>query len=48
MNKIIYKHIFYLLQEHGLSERIQDMATAKKYWEICEQMVKLEPTDPKI
>ncbi|XP_075218151.1 retinol dehydrogenase 14 [Lycorma delicatula] len=35
-------------KEHGLSQGVQDPAVAKKYWEICERLVKLEPTDPRI
>ncbi|KAK2575834.1 hypothetical protein KPH14_007209 [Odynerus spinipes] len=34
--------------ERGLSRGIQDTATGKKYWEICENIVKLQPSDPKI
>lgn len=34
--------------EHGLTKAIQDPAMGKKYWEICENLVKLQPSDPKI
>lgn len=31
-----------------LSGAITDPAKGKKFWELCETMVKLQPTDPKI
>lgn len=34
--------------ERDLSRGVKDPAIGKKYWEICENMVKLQPTDPKI
>lgn len=36
------------LQEASLSSGVQDMALAKKYWEICEGLVQLKATDPHI
>ncbi|XP_022206577.2 retinol dehydrogenase 14 isoform X2 [Nilaparvata lugens] len=35
-------------KENGLSEGVQDMAKNKKYWEICEKLVHLQASDPKI
>ncbi|XP_050436237.1 retinol dehydrogenase 14 [Adelges cooleyi] len=34
-------------KEASLRSDILDDANAKKYWEICEQLVKLQPTDPR-
>ncbi|KAG8328158.1 retinol dehydrogenase 14 [Homalodisca vitripennis] len=35
-------------KEASLSSGIQDMALAKKYWEICEELVQLKSSDPHI
>lgn len=35
-------------KEHRLNQGVQDSSKGKKYWEICERLVNLEPTDPKI
>ncbi|XP_012281661.1 retinol dehydrogenase 14 [Orussus abietinus] len=35
-------------QEHGLSQAVKDPAKGKKFWELSEGLVKLQPTDPKI
>lgn len=35
-------------REHSLSASVQDKAKAKRFWEICEEMVKLTPLDPRI
>lgn len=35
-------------QEHTLIRAVQDPSKCKKFWEISEGIVKLEPTDPKI
>ncbi|XP_014256390.1 retinol dehydrogenase 14 [Cimex lectularius] len=35
-------------REHNLSSGAKDMEKAKKYWEICEELVQLKPTDPRI
>ncbi|XP_046993301.1 retinol dehydrogenase 14 [Schistocerca americana] len=32
--------------ERGLSQGVQDMAAAKKLWELSEDLVKLQPSDP--
>uniref|UniRef100_A0A1B6LG81 Retinol dehydrogenase 14 n=1 Tax=Graphocephala atropunctata TaxID=36148 RepID=A0A1B6LG81_9HEMI len=33
-------------KEASLSSGVQDMAVAKKYWEICEELVQLKTSDP--
>ncbi|XP_034946615.1 retinol dehydrogenase 14-like [Chelonus insularis] len=33
---------------YGLTRGVKDPSKGKKYWEICEELVKLQPTDPKI
>ncbi|CAD6245283.1 GSCOCG00013630001-RA-CDS [Cotesia congregata] len=35
-------------REYGLSSGVQDPAKGKKFWELSETIVKLQPTDPKI
>jgi hypothetical protein len=35
-------------QEASLNAAVQDKDFAKKFWEISEKMVKLQPNDPKI
>ncbi|BES96503.1 Dehydrogenase [Nesidiocoris tenuis] len=35
-------------REHSLSTTVQDAARAKRFWEICEETVKLTPSDPRI
>ncbi|KAG7190099.1 hypothetical protein KM043_006233 [Ampulex compressa] len=35
-------------REHGLSSGVQDPAKGKKFWELCEGLVKLKSSDPKI
>lgn len=35
-------------KEHGLNSGAQDMAAAKKLWELTEEIVKLGPTDPRL
>ena len=37
-----------MIQERELFCGVKDEAQAKKFWELNETMVKLEPSDPKI
>ncbi|KAF6209276.1 hypothetical protein GE061_015021 [Apolygus lucorum] len=35
-------------REHSLTSSVQDVGREKRFWEICETMVKLTPSDPRI
>lgn len=35
-------------QEASLRSDVLDEENGKKYWEICETLVKLQPNDPRI
>uniref|UniRef100_A0A0K8T4Q4 Retinol dehydrogenase 14 n=3 Tax=Lygus hesperus TaxID=30085 RepID=A0A0K8T4Q4_LYGHE len=35
-------------REHSLTNSVQDVGREKRFWEICETMVKLTPSDPRI
>ncbi|XP_054257489.1 retinol dehydrogenase 12-like [Macrosteles quadrilineatus] len=39
---------FYDCKEHLPAKKSRDVEYAKKFWEVCEEVVKLKPTDPHI
>jgi len=43
-----FKQFFFIMQEHTLSSRAKNPATAKKLWEESEKFVDLQPNDPHI